>query len=246
MSATHNPVLARAGFDDAVAPASGEVMTLAGTIGKTFLLLGIMMAAMLFAWAGMPGIGLSQRVVYSTFIMGFVVGVGLLIYTTRNSSAARMTGPIYAVVQGLVLGVLTLIMNAKYAGLPAQAAAVTVGVLGAMLLAYRVGVISATERFRTIVVSCTLGVFAFYCIAFVLGLFGVFIPMIHEGGIIGIGFSLFVTVLAAFNLVLDFDTIEQGVGRADRDFEWFAAFGLVVTLIWLYTEILRLMSKFRN
>src|SRR5919112_85917 len=115
-----------------------------------------------------------------------------------------------------------------------------------MLVAYRAGLIRATERFRTIVVSCTASIFVFYIIAFGLSLVGIYIPFLHEGGILGIGFSLFVTGLAAFNLILDFDTIEQGIGRAPAEMEWFAAFGLVVTLIWLYMEILRLLRKLRD
>ena len=245
MAATRNPVLSRAGFDEAYVDTGAGTMTLAGTIGKTFTLLGIMSAAMLYVWFGMPPIGLSQGMIYSLFIMGFVVGVGMLLYTGKHPEVAHITGPIYAALQGLVLGALTLLVNAEYPGLPLQAAVITIGILGVMLLAYRVGAIQATERFKTIVVSCTLGVFAFYCIAFVLQLMGITIPMLHEGGVIGIGFSLFVTVLAAFNLVLDFETIEQGIGRAPAHFEWMAAFGLVVTLIWLYTEVLRLLRKLR-
>lgn len=245
MAATRNPVFSRAGFDEVYAEGDAGTMTLAGTIGKAFALLGIMSAAMLYVWFGMPPFGLSEGVIYSLFIVGFVAGVGMLLYTTSHPEVAHITGPIYAMIQGLVLGALTLVINAEYPGLPLQAAVITIGILGVMLAAWRLGAIQATERFRTIVVSCTLGVFAFYCIAFVLQLFGVTIPMLHEGGIIGIGFSLFVTVLAAFNLVLDFDTIEQGIGRAPAQFEWMAAFGLVVTLIWLYTEVLRLMRKLR-
>jgi uncharacterized YccA/Bax inhibitor family protein len=245
MAATRNPVFSRAGFDEVYVEGEAGTMTLAGTIRKAFTLLAIMSAAMLYVWFGMPPIGLSEGVIYSLFIMGFVVGVGMLLYTTSHPEVAHITGPIYATLQGLVLGALTLVINAQYPGLPLQAAVITIGILTVMLVAYRVGAIQATERFKTIVVSCTLGVFAFYCIAFVLQLFGITIPMLHEGGVIGIGFSLFVTVLAAFNLVLDFETIEEGVGRAPVQFEWMAAFGLVVTLIWLYTEVLRLMRKLR-
>lgn len=245
MAVSRNPVLTRAGFDVVGAVAEGGVMTLAGTISKTVLLLGICVLAMVYVWFGMPGVGLSQGMTYPLFIMGFVMGVGLLIYTARRPEVARITGPIYATLQGLVLGLLTLFLNTKYPGLPLMAAAATVGTFGVMLLAYRVGAIQATERFKTIVISATLGVFGFYIIAFVLQLFGIRIPMLHEGGVIGIGFSLFVIVLAAFNLILDFDLIEQGVGSAPAELEWFAAFGLTVTLIWLYTEILRLMQKMR-
>ncbi len=157
-----------------------------------------------------------------------------------------MTAPIYAALEGLLLGSLSAILDLRYRGLPVQAVVLTVATLGVMLVAYRFGVIRATERFKTIVVSCTFAVAAFYVIALVMAMFGFYIPFLHEGGPIGIGFSLLVTGLAAFNLILDFDLIEQGVGRAPAYMEWYAAFGLVVTLVWLYLEILRLLRKLRR
>lgn len=244
-TATRNPALRRADWSHVQAAADGAVMTLGGVMRKTFVLLAIMSAAMLYVWKGMPGIGLSEGVIYGLFIVGFVMGVGILLYTARDPEVARITGPIYAGIQGLVLGALTLVIAAKYPGLPMQAAVLTVATLLVMLVAYRTGAIKVTERLKSIVVSCTLAIFVFYIIAFALSLFGVFIPMIQEGGVIGIGFSLFVTALAAFNLLLDFDFIEQNTGHAPSTIEWYAAFSLVVTLIWLYTEILRLLRKVR-
>jgi uncharacterized YccA/Bax inhibitor family protein len=157
-----------------------------------------------------------------------------------------VTAPIYAALEGLLLGALSAILNLRYKGLPVQAVVLTVATLGVMLVSYRLGIIRATERFKTIVVSCTFAVAAFYVIALLMAMFGLYIPFLHEGGPIGIGFSLFVTGLAAFNLILDFDRIEQGVGRAPGYMEWYAAFGLVVTLVWLYLEILRLLRKLRR
>lgn len=242
---SHNPVLARAGFD-VEAQATGATMTFAGTMRRTFLLLGLLALCMVYAWAGMPGVGMSQSVVYPLLTGSFVVAVILLVATSFRPEYASITGPVYAAMQGLVLGIVTLILNASYPGLPLQAALLTLVTLGVMLVAYRTGVIRATERLKTIVVSCTAAIFVFYVIAFGMSLFGLYIPFLHEGGIIGIGFSLFVSGLAAFNLILDFDTIEQGIGRAPAHMEWFAAFGLVVTLIWLYMEILRLLRKLRR
>lgn len=246
-SRTHNPVLVRAGFDRRVqSEFAGAAMTLGGTLAKTWLLLGLVAGGMVYAWAGLPPMGLSATVVYPLLTGSFVVGVVLLIATSFRPEYAAVTGPVYAAVQGVVLGLVTLILNAEFPGLPLQAGLLTVATLGVMLVAYRTGLLRATERFRTIVVSCTAAIFLFYVIAFVLSLFGLYIPFVHEGGILGIGFSLFVTGLAAFNLILDFDAIEQGIGRAPADMEWFAAFGLVVTLIWLYMEFLRLLRKLRD
>lgn len=244
-SPSHNPVLARAGFDRQVQVA-GSTMTLAGTMRKTFLLLGIVAAGMVYAWVGLPPLGLSPAVVYPLLIGSFVVGVILLLATSFRPEYASITGPVYAAMQGVVLGLVTLLLNAQVPGLPLQAGLLTVATMGVMLVAYQTGFIRATERFRTIVVSCTAAIFVFYIIAFGMSVFGLYIPFLHEGGIIGIGFSLFVTGLAAFNLILDFDAIEQGIGRAPEELEWFAAFGLVVTLIWLYMEILRLLRKLRG
>jgi uncharacterized YccA/Bax inhibitor family protein len=242
---SHNPVLARAGFDAQV-QAAGATMTFAGTMRKTFLLLAILAVAMVYAWAGLPPLGLSQSVVYPLLTGSFVVGVILLVATSFRPEYAVITGPVYAAMQGLVLGTVTLILNARYPGLPLQAALLTVVTLGVMLAGYQTRVIRATERLKTIVVSCTAAIFMFYIIAFIMSLFGLYIPFLHEGGVIGIAFSLFVVGLAAFNLILDFDTIEQGIGRAPAQLEWFAAFGLVVTLVWLYMEILRLLRKLRR
>lgn len=241
---SHNPVLRRAGFDQAAV--AGATMTLGGTMAKTAILLALVAAGMLYAWVGMPGIGLSEATLYPLLTGSFVVGAGLLIFTSMRPQYASVTGPVYAAVQGIVLGVVTLMLNARYPGLPVQAAVLTVATLGVMLVAYRLGIIRATERFKTVVVSCTAAVFVFYVLAFAASFFGVRIPFLHEGGVIGIGFSLFVVTLAALNLILDFDTIEQGIGRAPAALEWFAAFGLVVTLIWLYFEMLRLLSKLRR
>ena len=246
MALTHNPVLRRGGFEETLAEAQGATMTLGGTVLKTLFLLGIAAAGMVYVWAGMPGIGISDTVVYPMLAGSFVFGVAILIGTSMRPEIASITGPLYAAVQGLVMGVVTLYYNAKWPGLPMQAALLTVATLLVMLVAFRTGVIRATERFTTTVVSCTAAIFVFYIIAFVLSFFGVRIPFLHEGGILGIGFSLFVVGLAALNLILDFDTIEQGIGKAPEELEWFAAFGLVVTLIWLYFEILRLLGKLRR
>jgi uncharacterized YccA/Bax inhibitor family protein len=246
-SPSHNPVLSRAGFDTQVqADVAGPTMTFAGTMSKTFILLGLVAAGMVYVWIGLPPLGFSPAVVYPLLIGSFVVGVILLIATSFRPEYASVTGPVYAAMQGVVLGVVTSMLEYRFPGLPMQAALLTVATLGVMLVAYRTGLIRATERFRAIVVSCTAAIFVFYIIAFGMSLFGLYIPFLHEGGVIGIGFSLFVTGLAAFNLILDFDTIEQGIGRAPAELEWFAAFGLVVTLIWLYMEILRLLRKLRN
>jgi len=245
MATTSNPVLTRADFRP-TSPAEAGTMTLSGTISKTLILLAILTATATFAWL-QTGAGISEPDKLGTlFLVGILGGFGVAVYTVFRPEHAQITAPIYAALEGLLLGALSAILNLRYRGLPVQAVVLTIATLGVMLLAYRFGLVRATERFKTIVVSCTFAVAAFYVIALVMAMFGLYIPFLHEGGPIGIGFSLLVTALAAFNLIIDFDRIEQGVGRAPLYMEWYAAFGLVVTLVWLYLEMLRLLRKLRR
>jgi uncharacterized YccA/Bax inhibitor family protein len=158
-----------------------------------------------------------------------------------------VTAPIYAALEGLALGGISAVFESRYPGIVSQAVFLTFGTLAALLIAYRSGWIKATENFKLGVVAATGGIFFVYLISFVLSFFGVSIPLIHGSGVFGILFSLFVVVIAALNLVLDFDFIEQGAEQgAPKYMEWFAAFGLMVTLIWLYLEVLRLLSKLQQ
>jgi uncharacterized YccA/Bax inhibitor family protein len=169
------------------------------------------------------------------------------IVTVFKKEWAPITSPIYAVLEGFVLGGISSIFEASYPGIVIQAVGLTFGTLFALLIAYRSGLIKATENFKLGVVAATGGIFLVYMISFVLSFFGTTIPFIHESGTIGILFSLFVVVVAALNLVLDFDFIERGAeSGAPKYMEWYAAFGLLVTLVWLYIEILRLLSKLRS
>jgi uncharacterized YccA/Bax inhibitor family protein len=246
-----NPALNRAGFDTIVEeePSSTSTMTfrtvrmtLDGTFRKTFALLGILSAAATVGWVQFRASG--QTVDFSGLILFCIVaGFGLCWYTMRHPEKASTFAPIYAGVQGWLLGLISAYVNARYRGLPMQAVLLTICTMGVMLWLYRARVIRATERFKAVVIGLTSGIMLFYIASLGLALFGIQIPFLIEGGVIGIGFGVFVTGLAAFNLILDFDLIEQGVGKAPGHMEWYAAFSLVVTLIWLYLEILRLMRK---
>ncbi|HIY71667.1 MAG TPA: Bax inhibitor-1/YccA family protein, partial [Candidatus Luteimonas excrementigallinarum] len=142
---------------------------------------------------------------------------------------------------------ISAMYNFQFEGIVLQAVMLTFGTLFAMLFAYRSGLVKATENFKMGVVAATGGIMLVYLATIVLGLFGINIPMIHDSGLIGIGFSLFVVVIAALNLVLDFDMIETGVqARAPKYMEWYGAFGLMVTLVWLYIEFLRLLAKLQS
>jgi uncharacterized YccA/Bax inhibitor family protein len=158
-----------------------------------------------------------------------------------------VTGPIYALLEGLFLGGISAVLNAQMPGIVIQAVGLTFGTLACLLVAYRTGIIKAAENFKLGVVAATGGICLLYMVSIVMGFFGGSIPMIHSSSPMGIGFSLFVVVIAALNLVLDFDFIEQGAEHgAPKYMEWYAAFGLMVTLVWLYLEILRLLAKLNS
>jgi uncharacterized YccA/Bax inhibitor family protein len=180
-------------------------------------------------------------------IGGFVVAMA----TVFRKQWAPITAPIYALLEGLFVGSISLVMDAAYPGIVLPAVSLTFGTLFALLAAYRSGLIKATENFKLGVAAATGAIFVVYIAQFVLSLVGVHVGVLHEAifgaGWLGIGVSVVVIVVAALNLVLDFDFIEQGAAaRAPRYMEWYGAFGLLVTLIWLYLEILRLLSKLRS
>lgn len=238
MMRTSNPVLRAETFD---VPNYGQAsMTLGGTIAKTGILTLLAMVTTFTTYV------LAQRGVnvMPLAIGGAIGGLILALVTAFRPAWAAITGSLYALAEGLFLGAISAIFEARYPGIALSAAGCTVGTLAGLLLAYQSGLVRATENFRLGVFAATAGIALFYLAGMVLGLFGIHIPYIHESGWIGIGFSAFVVTIAALNLVLDFDFIERGVaGGAPKHMEWYAAFGLLVTLIWLYIEILRLLSK---
>ncbi len=185
--------------------------------------------------------------VSSWIMIAVIAGLVVAMATIFKKTWAPFTAPLYAVIEGVVIGGISAIAEAQFQGIVFQAASLTFGTLLALLVAYRTGVIKVTERFRLGVVAATGGIFVVYLISIVLGFFGINVPFIHSGGTIGILFSLFVVVIAALNLVLDFDFIERGSAEgAPKYMEWYGAFGLIVTLIWLYIEFLRLLTKLRQ
>ena len=180
-------------------------------------------------------------------IAGAIGGFIVALVTVFKKTWSPITAPIYAVLEGLMLGGLSAIFEMQFKGIVVQAVGLTFGTLFCMLMAYKSGLIQATENFKLGVAAATGAICLLYFITMILGFFGVHMPYIHESGIVGIGFSLFVVVIAALNLVLDFDFIESGAASgAPKYMEWYGAFGLLVTLVWLYIEILRLLSKLRS
>jgi uncharacterized YccA/Bax inhibitor family protein len=181
-------------------------------------------------------------------IGGLIGGFVVALVTIFKKNWSPFTAPIYALLEGLALGGISAIFEKMYPGVAIQAVGLTLGTLFVMLLAYKTGVIRATQSFKIGVIAATGGIAVFYLVEMVLGMFFHFnVPAINASGPWGIAFSLFVVIIAALNLVLDFDMIETGVsGGAPKYMEWYGAFGLMVTLIWLYLEILRLLGKVRR
>lgn len=246
-----NPALKESTFLDlasgTVVSRDGDAMTLNGTVNKTGVLLLLTVLTAAYAWNQVQftadGAASGMAYVWGGAIGGFI----LAMVTVFKKQWAPVTAPMYALVEGLFLGGISAMYNQLYQGIVMQAVLLTFGTLFALLFAYRSGWIKATERFRLGVVAATGGIALVYLATIVLGMFGIKIPMIHDSGIVGIGFSLFVVVIAALNLVLDFDFIETGVEKgAPKYMEWYGAFGLMVTLVWLYVEFLRLLSKLQS
>jgi uncharacterized YccA/Bax inhibitor family protein len=232
---TGNPALSEKTFRD-VARTGDGVMTLQGTVNKTGLGILIVAAGAIITWNMQQPIALLLLGAIGGAILGFV--------TVFKKTWAPITTPIYAFLEGLVLGAISRMYDQQVQGIVPIAVGLTMGTLGALLLAYTSRLIKVTENFRLGVFAATGGIALLYLVSFVLGFFGIRIPLIHEAGIVGIGFSVVVVVIAALNLVLDFDFIERGAAMgAPKYMEWYAAFGLLVTLIWLYLEILRLLAK---
>jgi len=223
--------------------AGGETMTIEGTVNRTAFLLLLLVATATWTWS-QTFAGVSTG---GYLLGGIVGGFVVALVTIFKPTWAPVTAPIYAALEGLALGAISAYFEARYPGIVIPAVALTFGVMFALLLAYRSGLIPVTQKFRLGVVAATGGIAIFYLVAIGLSFFGIRIPFLHEGSWLGIGFSLFVVAIASLNLVLDFDFIAKGAEHgAPKAMEWYAAFGLIVTLVWLYLEILRLLSKLRS
>ncbi len=243
-----NPVLNDKAFQraDQMVGAGSEVMSFEGTINKTAFLLVLVAAGATWVWTRYFQ-SLDPAVIMPYMIGGLIGGLVAALVTIFLPRYASISAPIYAAAQGLALGGISAFYEAQLHGIVFQAIGLTFGVLAVMLLAYRSGLIKVTDKFRMIVVAATGAIALLYLVSIVMSFFGASIPFIHQGGTFGIVFSLVVVGIAAMNLALDFDFIQRGVEHgAPKPMEWYAAFGVMVTLIWLYLEILRLLSKVRR
>ncbi len=236
-----NPALRGNVFSpEEIADALANPMTIQGTVNKTLLALLLVVFGALMVWINPAAL---IPMVWPAAIMGFVVAM----VTVFKKTWAPVTTPVYALLEGVVLGAISAAFEMQYPGIVMQAVALTFGTLFSLLLAYKTGLIKPTENFKLGIVATTGAIAVVYIVSMLLGFFHIKVPLIYGSGPVGILFSLFVVAIAALNLVLDFDFIESGAEQgAPKYMEWYGAFGLIVTLVWLYMEILRLLSKARQ
>lgn len=215
--------------------AMAERMTVAGAVNKTLILAAIMLCTTIYAYT-------TPHPLF--WIVGALGSLGVIIFASFKPHLSPTLAPIYAALEGLFVGAISV----KYAymlgaGIIFQAVSLTLSILFAMLFIYKMGFIKVTAKFRSGVIMATMGIFMVYILNFALSFFGINIPFLHEGGMIGIGISLFIIGIASMNLLLDFDNFEKGEQYgAPKYMEWFSGMGLLVTLVWLYIEVLRLLA----
>ena len=242
-----NPSLNDRVFGSQPRPAFGEErMTLQGAINKSFLLLVVLLAGAFWPWSQYLSTG-DASVVGTPLLVGALGGFILAMIISFKANLAPVLSVPYAALEGLALGSISALLERRYPGIAIQAVGLTFAVFAVMLVAYKLNIIRATERFRSIVIGATGAIALVYIVSMVLGFFHVAVPLLNSSSPLGIVVSLVIVGVAALNLILDFDFIESGAAQGvPRYMEWYAAFGLLVTMVWLYLEILRLLSKMRR
>lgn len=240
-----NPVLSNSTFTDVAERGYSRPMTLNGVIHRSVLLLLLVAGSSAGIWAYSSS---HPAIIHPTVMIGALGGFVVGLATSFKRNWAPVMAPIYAVLEGLFIGGISLVMEQRFPGLVLQAVLLTFGVMFALLAAYQSRIIRPSQTFKSVIVGATFGIVVVYLVSMLLQVFfHTGIPLINDSGPIGITFSLVVVGIAALNLVLDFDFIENGVAYgAPKWMEWYAAFGLTVTLVWLYIEILRLLAKMRR
>lgn len=239
-----NPSLNKDAFNKHDSTDSGQTMTISGTVNRTFILILLLLATFVYSWSQFVN---DPGSVTPLILVGAIGGLIVAIITIFVPKISPFTAPLYALLEGLFLGAISASYEAQYGGIVFQAVLLTIAVLISLLLIYKSGLIKVTQNFRIGVISATGAIFLVYIVSFVGRFFGFTVPYLHDASPIGIAISVFIVIIAALNLVLDFDFIENAAARrTPKYFEWYGAFGLLITLIWLYLEILRLLSKIRS
>lgn len=227
-----------------VHPTSQNTMSFEGTLNKTLVLLTLVLGSGALAWLNA---GVLASYMLPIIIANFVIGLGIIIFLAFKPLMAKYVAPVYAIFQGVFLGLISVIFEMTYQGIVLQAIILTILVTIIMNILYRTRIIKVTKKFRSIMMVAIFSIMGIYIVSFIMSFFGTTIPLIHENGLVGIGFSLVVVTIAALTLLLDFDFIDRASEqKMPKDMEWYGAFALMVTLVWLYLEILKLLSKLRS
>lgn len=237
---TSNPVLSDKVFQNVRPVDANDVMTIDGTVNKSLICIFLTVASAYFAFGNPAFQGLALPAVILGAIFAFVAFF--------KPALSPYLAPAYSVVEGVALGAISFVFESAYGGIVGQAVFLTFAVLLGLLIAYKSGFIRATPTFKRIVVAGTIGIAAFYFVSIIAGLFGHSFSFMHDSSPLSIGISVLITGFAAMNLVLDFDQIENLATRANapKYMEWYSALALLVTLVWLYLEILKLLSKLQS
>jgi uncharacterized YccA/Bax inhibitor family protein len=233
-----NPVLKQTILDNAGYDNRSESMTASGAVNKTLFLAVLLVIGAGFGWT-FPN---------KLFLLpAAILGLVLVLIASFKKEWSPFIAPIYAIVEGVFVGAVSLAYSYAFDGIIFHAVSLTIGVLFLMLFLYKAKIIQVTQRLRSVIMMATGAIMLTYLVSFVLSFFNIQVPMIHSTGLLGIGFSLVVVVIASLNLLLDFDFFEKGQQAGlPKHMEWFAGMGLIITLVWLYLEILRLLSKFTS
>tara|TARA_B100001248_G_scaffold257958_1_gene241317 strand:- start:171 stop:938 length:768 start_codon:yes stop_codon:yes gene_type:complete len=240
-----NPMFSDKTFNETIIDVNVPKMTLQGTVNKVGISLILVLISAAYTWNQYFTYGPSS--IGGITIAGSLIGLVFALITIFKKTWAPITAPLYALAKGFALGGISAMYEAQFGGITIQAVTLTFATMFGLLFAYKTGIIKPDKNFMLMVFAGTFAIFALYLVNFIMMFFGTSIGFIHSNGLFGIGFSLLVVCIAALNLVLDFDYIEQGAeNNAPKYLEWYGAFSLMVTLIWLYLEILRLLSKLRS
>jgi uncharacterized YccA/Bax inhibitor family protein len=235
-----NPMLRDSVFEKSKNSYGTNIMTINGTTNKVFVLFLILITGAWISWFS----GSSLFSSTSALIALLITGIVLAIITSFNPKAAPITSPIYALVEGLLLGIISKMYSSFYNGIVAQAIIISIGIFLLTLFFYKTRIIKVTNKLRMGIVIATMGIALTYVADIVFSFFGTHIPFITDSGLIGIAFSLFVVIIASLNFLLDFDYIERvSQLNAPKYMEWYLGFSIIVTFVWLYLEVLRLLSK---
>ncbi len=238
-----SPVFSEKTFSTTYQTESSDVMTVNGTISRALVLTSILVGFALYGahlFANATDMGLMMNIVKGTAIAALIIAVVMVF----KKEYAMPLSIVYAMLEGVCLGIISMLFESMYNGIVFQALGLTIMVLFLMLFLYRFRIIRVTEKFRSVIIVATSAIFAMYLLSFVLGFFGISLPFLTGASPLAIGINVVVVVIASLNLLLDFDYIEKGAeNNLPKYFEWYSAFGLLVTLIWLYLELLRLLAK---